>query len=441
MESVNQYIQDIANTINYLPLDQIDSVIELLHEARLNQQQVFIMGNGGSAATASHFVCDLMKNTRVTGTPNFRVIGLNDNLATLTAMANDEGYENVFALQIASLVRPRDLVIAFSTSGNSPNVLEGVRVANEMGAYTLGFTGKDGGKLSGMVHFNVHVINTRADQIEDVHMIVSHMVTATLRELASPTLVAVDQQPAYLFPETVEPFSMPQALIPSTGQPGSIASTNHLSADPAGLEAAGSAYNARREPGSLGEMLDYLAGIGEDARAIFEENGRLDRILCLIVDNLQASSGSIAILNSDSTVINAATIFEGKVQSVDCALLDQLMNHGLAGWVKENRKSVLIASTRQDDRWVKGPRAEGGRSVISVPLTVQDQVIGVVTVTRPEDHPFDMKDLLILIGVVAALTAPLQSGRMQAGKAEAVRGAAQPRGSSQRASTAAANEA
>lgn len=434
MESVNQYIQDIANTINFLPLDQIDSVIELLHEARLNQQQVFIMGNGGSAATASHFVCDLMKNTRVSGTPNFRVIGLNDNLATLTALANDEGYENVFAQQIASLARPRDLVIAFSTSGNSPNVLEGVRVANEMGAYTVGFTGKSGGKLSGMVHLNVHVVNTRADQTEDVHMIVSHMVTATLRELASPTLVEVNQQAAYLFPGAAEPMAMTPALIPGTG----YASLK----PPSGLEAPGDAQNAHPAPGSLGEMLDYLTEMGEDVRAIFEEDGRLDRILCMIVENLQASSGSMAILNSDSTVMNAATIFEGTVQSVDCALLDQLMSHGLAGWVKENRKSVLIASTRQDDRWVKGPReprAESGRSVISVPLTVQDDVIGVVTVTRPEAHPFDMKDLLMLIGVVAALTAPLQGGRRQA--QVRVTPSAQRRGRSQRSSTAAAREA
>jgi D-sedoheptulose 7-phosphate isomerase len=115
-----QYIQEMHTTLDALPMEHINTVIDVLHEARLTNRQVFIMGNGGSASTASHFVCDLAKNTRKEGWSNFRVIGLTDNMAIFSAYANDEGYENVFAQQLASFVEPDDIVIGISASGNSP---------------------------------------------------------------------------------------------------------------------------------------------------------------------------------------------------------------------------------------------------------------------------------------------------------------------------------
>lgn len=96
MNITQSYIVELKETLNNLSEEVIEKVVDVLHDARLANQQVFILGNGGSASTASHFVCDLGKNTRVEGTPNFRVIGLTDNMAVLSALANDEGYENVF---------------------------------------------------------------------------------------------------------------------------------------------------------------------------------------------------------------------------------------------------------------------------------------------------------------------------------------------------------
>src|SRR3970040_690455 len=127
MSQSRKYITELQITLDRLPVETIELVISMLHEARLSNRQIFIMGNGGSASTASHFVCDLGKNTRWRGLPNFRVMGLTDNMALFSALANDEGYENVFAQQLASFVHPGDIVIGISPSGNSANVVTGVR--------------------------------------------------------------------------------------------------------------------------------------------------------------------------------------------------------------------------------------------------------------------------------------------------------------------------
>src|SRR5512139_3495325 len=129
MEQINDYISTIKETLDKLPQDIIAEIIHTLHEARMYGRQIFVMGNGGSASTASHFVCDLAKNTRKVGWPNFRCIGLTDNMAILSAYANDEGFENVFSQQLDNLIRPRDIVIGISTSGNSPNVLNAIKLA------------------------------------------------------------------------------------------------------------------------------------------------------------------------------------------------------------------------------------------------------------------------------------------------------------------------
>jgi D-sedoheptulose 7-phosphate isomerase len=140
------------------------------------------MGNGGSASTASHFVCDLGKNTRREGWPHFRVWGMTDNMAALSAYANDDGYDQVFAAQLAAYVDPNDIVIAISTSGNSPNVLRAVELAASKQAKTVGFTGFDGGQLGQIVDLDIHVECDCIEQVEDVHLMLEHMVCTVLRQ-------------------------------------------------------------------------------------------------------------------------------------------------------------------------------------------------------------------------------------------------------------------
>jgi D-sedoheptulose 7-phosphate isomerase len=185
MDTVRNYITQLQHTLDCLPVDRINEVATVLHQARLDRQTIFIMGNGGSASTASHFVADLAKNTRKKGWPDFRVIGLADNMSILSAYANDEGYENVFAMQLASLVAPQDVVIAISASGNSPNVLRAVGLANQVGAHTIGFTGFTGGKLGGLVDLHVHIPSDVIEQVEDIHLVLEHMMIQSLRDLAN----------------------------------------------------------------------------------------------------------------------------------------------------------------------------------------------------------------------------------------------------------------
>lgn len=187
MKQIQTYITTLQETLANLPLADIQQVIETIHQARLAEQQIFIMGNGGSASTASHFVCDLSKNTRQANWPHFRVIGLTDNMALLSAYANDEGYDSVFANQLANLARPGDLVIGISTSGNSPNVLKGVEQANEMGALTISLTGFNGGRLKNMTPLNIHVPSHCIEQVEDIHLMLEHLICSCLRQMASPS--------------------------------------------------------------------------------------------------------------------------------------------------------------------------------------------------------------------------------------------------------------
>jgi D-sedoheptulose 7-phosphate isomerase len=182
MERVINYVTTLQETINQLPKEEIVRVMELLHSARLTGRQIFIMGNGGSASTATHFVCDLAKNTRKEGWPHFKVIGLSDNMALFSAYANDEGYENVFAQQLANLVIPGDIVIAISASGNSKNVLNAVSLAKAASAITIGFTGFDGGQLCSMADISIHVNSNIIEHVEDIHLMLEHMIVRSLRE-------------------------------------------------------------------------------------------------------------------------------------------------------------------------------------------------------------------------------------------------------------------
>lgn len=182
MKRVVNYLSSLQQTMDELPKENIVAVIELLQAARLDGRQIFIMGNGGSASTATHFVCDLAKNTRKSGLPHFKVIGLTDNMALFSAYANDEGYENVFSQQLANLVLPGDIVIGISASGNSKNVLNAIELAKIRSATTIGFTGFDGGQLAKMVALNVHVNSNIIEHVEDIHLMLEHMIVKAIKD-------------------------------------------------------------------------------------------------------------------------------------------------------------------------------------------------------------------------------------------------------------------
>jgi len=178
---INDYVTAVVSTLGKLPLESIAQVIEAIEDARTNGKQVFIFGNGGSATTASHFACDLMKGAICGGKPRIKAISLCDNLAVIAAWANDTGYENIFAEQLENLAKQGDIAIAISGSGNSTNVLNGVMVASGKGAITIGFTGFYGGKLKYLVDIPVIVDNHTMEQVEDIHLLIEHIITSFLR--------------------------------------------------------------------------------------------------------------------------------------------------------------------------------------------------------------------------------------------------------------------
>ena len=182
MENIQSYISTLHYTIDQLSHELIVEVINVLQRVRVQRNQVFIMGNGGSASTASHFVCDLAKNTRHAGLPHYRVIGLADNMAIFSAYANDEGYENVFAKQLANLIQPGDVVIGISASGNSQNVLNAIQEAKQNNVTTIAFTGFDGGHLGQMVDLNVHVKSNIIEHVEDIHLMLEHMIVKAIKD-------------------------------------------------------------------------------------------------------------------------------------------------------------------------------------------------------------------------------------------------------------------
>ncbi len=181
-DEIEQYWHELASVMQTMSFDMLAKAAELLLECYRRGSTVFILGNGGSAATASHFACDLAKGTQVRGLPAFRVISLNDNVPLMSAWANDTNYESIFAEQLSTLVRAGDLVITISASGNSPNILAAARMSRRAGAITLAFTGKDGGKLARLADFAIYIPSSSIEQVEDAHLVIAHSLCVVLRE-------------------------------------------------------------------------------------------------------------------------------------------------------------------------------------------------------------------------------------------------------------------
>lgn len=161
---------------------QITRAAAIIAEALATGHLVMVCGNGGSAAEASHFACDLGKGTRRDGPPTFHVVSLTDNVPLLTAWANDSGYERVFAEQLTALARPGDLLVAISASGNSPNVVAAIDAARSCGMAVVGLTGRSGGRLAQMADVVVNVPSYRIEVVEDAHLVVAHSLCVAVRE-------------------------------------------------------------------------------------------------------------------------------------------------------------------------------------------------------------------------------------------------------------------
>ncbi|MFZ0429451.1 MAG: SIS domain-containing protein [Acidobacteriota bacterium] len=187
---LEEYLQETLRSAGRLPLDQVVRVVEILEEANREGRHVFICGNGGSAATASHLANDLGKGACVTRKRRFRVLALTDNIPWITALANDLDYSQIFVEQLRNFADPGDVLMAFSGSGASKNVLEAVQWARDHGLTTVGFCSSRGGPLSEMAEHAVVVESSHMGQIEDCHFLLQHLIGYYFMENAEPELPA-----------------------------------------------------------------------------------------------------------------------------------------------------------------------------------------------------------------------------------------------------------
>lgn len=171
-----EYKSKLLQTLETIDLPQVEKVIEVLKQARSEGRQVFVCGNGGSAATANHFACDMVKGASYGRLNRFRIMALSEQIPTLTAYANDVGYDAVFVEQLRNFANPQDVLIVISGSGNSMNVVRAVEYANEAGCFTIGLSGRDGGKLRPLVKLSLHIQENHMGRIEDAHMAICHMI-------------------------------------------------------------------------------------------------------------------------------------------------------------------------------------------------------------------------------------------------------------------------
>lgn len=178
--AIEGYLTRLKATIDLISREELQGFLTLLMESLEARRRIYVMGNGGSAATASHYVADFNKGLSLGKAQRFRFHCLNDNIPTLTAYANDVSYDDVYVEPLRNFLEAGDLVIAISGSGNSRNVLKAIEYANGAGAITLGITGYDGGKLRKIAQRGLHVPISDMQVVEDLHMVFDHLAYAVL---------------------------------------------------------------------------------------------------------------------------------------------------------------------------------------------------------------------------------------------------------------------
>jgi len=176
MEHLEDYRARVIAALNGIDMSAVGRALDTLAEARAQGSTIFTCGNGGSAATASHFATDLGKGASYGQPSRFKVIALTDSVSTITAYANDVGYDVVFAEQLVNHARSGDVLVCISGSGNSPNVVRAAKLAQEIGVTTIGMTGYQGGALGPMVDVHINVPDDHMGRIEDAHMSLCHMI-------------------------------------------------------------------------------------------------------------------------------------------------------------------------------------------------------------------------------------------------------------------------
>jgi D-sedoheptulose 7-phosphate isomerase len=194
VEDVHSYFVQLRRAVEELPCAPLEQMVQTLLDAHYTGHRIFLFGNGGSAALASHFACDLGKGACNGSSKRFRVLALTDNVPLLTAWANDSCYEDIFAEQLINFVQPGDVAFAISGSGNSTNVLRALRAARNAKATTVGLTGFQGGRMKALCDVCLVVPSDNMQIIEDLHLSAAHAIFTSIRNSLSPSEIAGAQQ-------------------------------------------------------------------------------------------------------------------------------------------------------------------------------------------------------------------------------------------------------
>ena len=176
MELVKNYLKDLSNSLNELNIIEIEKIAQVFLNARNNNKNIYVFGNGGSGSTASHMVCDILKGCSYGKEKRFKITCLNDNIPTLLAYSNDISYDVVFLEQLKNFINPGDVVIGISGSGNSINVINAIKYANLNNCITIGFTGFDGGLLKKEATYSLNALVNDMQITEDIHVIALHIL-------------------------------------------------------------------------------------------------------------------------------------------------------------------------------------------------------------------------------------------------------------------------
>lgn len=181
---IMQYLSTVEGILRDIDPQKLEEIIDTIYGAYADDRQIFLMGNGGGAATSMHFTCDLNKTAIVPGRRRMRAMSLSDNTSLVTAWANDTNYTNIFGEQLVNWARPGDLVIGFTASGMSVNIVNAIALANELGCDTIAFVGFDGGTVGAIAKHVLHIQSNSYQHIEDVHLLLCHVITNALQDRA-----------------------------------------------------------------------------------------------------------------------------------------------------------------------------------------------------------------------------------------------------------------
>ena len=181
-ELIKAYQGELVKLINEIDAEAFEQFMRILLEAYHNDRQVFVAGNGGSAATANHFVCDFGKNAVAGNKRRFRILSLSDSIEKMTALGNDIAFEEIFRQQLINLMRPEDVLILISASGSSPDLVRACVHAKEMNAKIVALAGFDGGKIKSFADTALVARSDSYERIEDIHLIIAHMAVCYMKE-------------------------------------------------------------------------------------------------------------------------------------------------------------------------------------------------------------------------------------------------------------------